>query len=246
MLTEAEIKTLGLIVLDTSGTPAPDSCYDITSYNLRLGAEFALIDGDGAPRDCSTGLRQLRIPPFGCALVSSREVVRLPMDIYGRWGLKIKPSLAGLVFQAGPQIEPGSYTRLFGLLFNLSSTERVIPFEQPMWSIDFEQIPAPIPNSSAQGSPRLNLRDYTATQWGVPQGSLQELYADYQRLQSANSTRREGLFAVLLVLVVFLASTVVPVVAALRDDGPSPAELQRRITELEQNQSLRPQPSAKP
>jgi len=227
MLTRTEIKSLALVILDDQGTAAPAEFYDETSYNLRLGAEYMLITEPGEVKDCSSGVRQLRLPPYGCALVSTRELVKLPNNIYGRWGLKIRPALSGLVFQAGPQIEPGSNTRLFGLLFNLSNSDRTIAFEQPMWSIDFERTsPSQAPNPT--GPAQKDLGQYTNSLWGVPTGSLRDLYVDNQRLQKANNTRRDAFFAVLLVAVVFLASIVVPIASTLNRD----ADLQRQIDKL--------------
>lgn len=227
MLTRTEIESLGLVILDAQGTPAPANFYDETSYNLRLGAEYMLITEPGEVKDCSSGVRQLRIPPYGCALVGTRELVKLPNNIYGRWGLKIRPALSGLVFQAGPQIEPGSHTRLFGLLFNLSNSDRTIAFEQPMWSIDFERTsPSQVPNPA--GPPQERLGQYTNSLWGVPIGSLRDLYVDNQRLQKESSSRRDAFFAIFFVVVVFLASVVVPIVSTVNND----ADLQRQIDKL--------------
>lgn len=141
MLSEDEIRTLELVKL-ADGSPAPREHYDQTSYNLRLGAEYWLIADSGKlPHvgDCSTGTRVLRIPPFACALVGTDEILDLPADVYGRWGLKIRHAMSGLIFQAGPQIEPGSRGRMFGLLFNLSSSPRELHFQTPLWSIDFSR-----------------------------------------------------------------------------------------------------------
>jgi deoxycytidine triphosphate deaminase len=211
MLQHTEIKREKLIRLP-DGNPAPDEFYDYTSYNLRLGPEFCLIQGGShgiQAGDCSTGIGMLNMPPFACALVSTEEIVRLPLDIAGRWGLKIRPAMSGLVFQAGPQIEPGSYTRLFGLLFNLSSEEKHIKYQSTMWSIDFERLKKPIEKPLRQ-QPVVAMKEYT--QHGLPFGSLNEIYASYRRLQRENSARREVAIGIFLAIVVLLSSTLLPAV----------------------------------
>jgi deoxycytidine triphosphate deaminase len=214
MLHYDEIKKEGLIRLP-DGSPAPDKFYDYTSYNLRLGGEYCLIQGGRhgiRSDDCSSGIGMLSLPPFACVLVSTEEIVKLPLDIAGRWGLKIRPAMSGLVFQAGPQIEPGSYTRLFGLLFNLSSEEKHIKHLSTMWSIDFERLRKPVRKKPLQQHPIIAMREYT--QHGLPFGSLNEIYAGYQRLQKENSARREVAIGIFLVIVVLLSSTLLPVVVS--------------------------------
>jgi hypothetical protein len=213
MLHHTEIKKERLVQLE-DGSPAPDKYYDFTSYNLRLGAEYCIIQGGSHAvdvGDCSSGIGMLSLPQFACALVSTEEIVKLPNDIAGRWGLKIRPAMSGLVFQAGPQIEPGSYTRLFGLLFNLSSEEKHIKFQSTMWSIDFERLKKPI-KKPQKARPVVAMKDYT--QQGLPFGSLNEIYASYRRLQKENSARREFAIGIILAIVVLLSGTLLPIVVS--------------------------------
>ena len=210
MLLRSEIQAEGLVALE-DGSPAPQEHYDVTSYNLRLGREFCLISGrDQHVGDCSVGTGLLRLPPFACALVSTEEVVKLPADVYGRWGLKIRPAMSGLVFQAGPQIEPGSHTRLFGLLFNLSSSEKELHYLTPMWSIDFERLPT----AAAAPGRRSTFTMNSYTDKGLPSGSLNEIYSDYRKLQRESTRRRDLNIGVVLAIVTLLAGTVLPAVVA--------------------------------
>jgi hypothetical protein len=101
----------------------------------------------------------------------------MPDGVYGRWGLRIRPALSGLIFQAGPQIAPGYQGRLFGLLFNLSSKDYVLRHKDQLWSIDFTALPGshPVPaRPSPKEQQKLKITDYAT--WQCPEGSLaQEL-----------------------------------------------------------------------
>lgn len=238
MLLRNEIVDLALIQMENGSSP-PKGCYDITSYNLRLGKEYCLISGSDHEQqigDCSKGTGILRIPPFACVLVSTKEVVKLPPDIAGRWGLKIRPAMSGLVFQAGPQIQPGSHSRLFGLLFNLSSSERSLYCGQKLWSIDFERLPKPVPVAANSGGPILRMRDYT--QDGLPTGSINEIYHEYRKLQRDVSSRRDLGVAILMAVITLLISLTVPVVVTNLVSNASnisrqQQQLQDQVTTLE-------------
>lgn len=213
MLLRDEIRDLGLVQTD-DGSPVSQINFDVTSYNLRLGKEYCLIGKDNKKQkilDCSLGTGIIRLPPFACALVSTEEVVRLPAGIAGRWGLKIRPSMSGLVFQAGPQIEPGSHSRLFGLLFNLSSTERSLHYLQSLWSIDFERLPEEVPSPLPARS-TLRMRDFT--QEGLPTGSVSEIYEGYQKLQRDIRSRRDIVMGLLITLVTVALSISIPIVVS--------------------------------
>jgi hypothetical protein len=236
VLVRSEIEQLSLVQLENGAAPPPDF-FDHTSYNLRLGSEYCLIRGSENEQqvgDCSQGIGVLKIPPFACALVSTDEIVQLPRDIYGRWGLKIRPAMSGLVFQAGPQIEPGSHGRLFGLLFNLSSSDRVVHYRTPLWSIDFERLPAPLPTPPVLPAPILRMREYT--QLGLPTGSLNEIYSDYRRLQRDIASRRELGIGVMLALVTLIASISLPLVVSKIESGRDQQQeiMEQRLQDLEQ------------
>lgn len=235
LLTKDEIKARALVKM-VDGSAPPDEFYDETHYNLRLGGEYILIEDSKAfkqlqVKDCSNGAKRLTIPPFACVLVGSDEVVDLPADVFGRWGLKIRPALSGLVFQAGPQIEPGSNTRLYGLLFNLSATSRHLTYRQKLWSIDFECLAAPVAGGGASKGP---IRDINAYLTDVPTGSLNEVFSDYRKLQRANGRSREFAIPVLLALVTVIASTALPVVVTkVADMRQSYEQLRQEVSILQ-------------
>lgn len=240
MLAQSEIESKGLIRMEDGSAP-PQENFDKTSYNLRLGAEYCLVrDGDESAdiRDLARESGVLLIPPFACVLVSTEEFICTPKDIFGRWGLKIRPAMSGLVFQAGPQIEPGSYTRLYGLLFNLSNKRQQLHLGSTLWSIDFETVSGDSSSITEPAQPtRKGMREYL--KYGVPQGSLNEIYEDYRKLQKDSSDRREIRIYVVLGLVTLALTTVIPVMSTLIPflvGQTAPAsqveELQREVLEL--------------
>jgi len=250
MLTETEIRRLKLVRVE-SGSAPPTANFDSTSYNLRLGAQYYLFAGkESTPllQDCSTGTGVLTIPPFACALVGTDELLFLPSNVYARWGLKIRPAMSGLIFQAGPQIEPGSCGRMFGLLFNLSNSEKTLHYGDPLWSVDF----ATLDGTSSRkiravnnSHPILNLSAYTSR--GVPGGSLNAIHADYLKLTKQNSARREYTFGIIFLLVTFLASIILPiVVSASAGINGQVSRLEQRVQQLESQTSAQPGLSLSP
>ena len=237
MLTKDEIKSLNIINLEDGSKP-PESSFDITSYNLRLGKNYIIIEGainskEFVPGDCSSGVGILKMPPFSCALVSSEEWVKLPSNVYGRWGLKIRPAMAGLVFQAGPQIEPSSQSRLFGLLFNLSSNEKQLPYLTPLWSIDFHRISSSKRKIVEPETFNPILDMYKYTQLGIPTGSLSEIYAEFKKLQRQVVGRREIFVTIFLTIVVLISSTMLPIIInKLTSSNQESIDLLKRQSEL--------------
>lgn len=244
MLAEAEIRRLKLVRLE-SGSAPPTKNFDSTSYNLCLGAQYYLFAGkEPTPllQDCSTGTGVLRIPPFACVLVGTDELLYLPNNVYARWGLKIRPAMSGLIFQAGPQIEPESCGRMFGLLFNLSNSEKTLSYREPLWSVDF----ATLDGTSSRGvrplnnsNPTLNLSAYTSR--GIPGGSLNAIHADYLELTRQNSAKREYTFGIILIVATVLASIILPLVVSSTVGAEGQiSRLEQRVQQLESQASATP------
>ena len=89
MLTREQIEALKII------QDADESCFNETCYDLRLGDEYVLLDGDGETRICkfsdkgANAMLGIRIAPFGCILLSTKECLRMPEGVYGRWGFDL-------------------------------------------------------------------------------------------------------------------------------------------------------------
>jgi deoxycytidine triphosphate deaminase len=107
-----QISDLGIII-----NPSMD-CWRTTTYDLRLGEDY--VDEGGNQRKLSYHNRDLIIQPHQAITISSHEEVRLPTNIAGRFDLKLKWGLSGLMLQNGTQVEPGYWGKLYTLVFNLS------------------------------------------------------------------------------------------------------------------------------
>jgi deoxycytidine triphosphate deaminase len=81
----------------------------------------------------------IRIEPFESVLISTCEKINLSEhpDIVGHFDLRIKYCLMGLILQVGPQVEPGYYGPLFGLLLNTQGNVISISHEDAMLTIEF-------------------------------------------------------------------------------------------------------------
>jgi Deoxycytidine deaminase len=168
VLTGEEIKGFGIIVLDDA-TEEDLLCYDKASYNLRLGAKYykPVINNennngeiscteeypqcpnrkyliDGKIGDCNDNNRVLVIKPYTSVVISTLEKLNLPNNVVGRFDLKIRWALQGLILQVGTQVAPGYTGRLFGLLHNLSNKDICIPMKIGILDIELSYTNRPV------------------------------------------------------------------------------------------------------
>jgi deoxycytidine triphosphate deaminase len=167
VLTGEQIKDLKIIVLDNEDD-YDKTCYDKASYNLRLGAHYYRpnINGDKESHsceldenphcphreyalknkieDCNLNNRVLIIKPYTSVVISTFETLKLPPNVVGRFDLKIRWALQGLILQVGTQVAPGYEGRLFGLLHNLSKKEICIPMKFGILDAEFSFISAKV------------------------------------------------------------------------------------------------------
>ena len=157
VLTYDEIKELNIIQLDDEQIQ-DESCFSNASYDLRIGEKYAFpsdeIDNikikeakviecphrkNDKPKiySCKKDNYVIRIPAFTSIVISSYEKVSIPDNVVGRFDLRIKWALQGLILQVGTQIEPGYSGRLFGLLHNLSNKEICIPANNRLLTVEF-------------------------------------------------------------------------------------------------------------
>ena len=131
VLTSKEIEGLKLIKNPRSDRLRP------TSYDLSLGAEYQ--DNEGKISSLGDG-QTLKIPEYGVVLVSTEEVVRTNDRTAGRFDLKIRHALRGLILQVGTQVEPQYEGPLFGLVMNLSSRPVTLIRGEDIFTIEFHTL----------------------------------------------------------------------------------------------------------
>lgn len=109
-----------------------ETSYQAASYDLRVGDSWVPTD-DGTQRgviDRFVG-QDIVVPAFGSIIVSTHEVLKLPLNVVGKFNLRIKLALKGLFVQMGTQIEPGYYGRLFAVLNNITEQDIVLKIIDP-------------------------------------------------------------------------------------------------------------------
>lgn len=111
---------------------AVEACYQTASYDLRIGDSWIPTD-DGQQKGSSERLagEKIVVPAFGSLIVSTHEVLKLPLNVVGKFNLRIKLALKGLFVQMGTQVEPGYYGRLFAVLNNITNEDIEISIKDP-------------------------------------------------------------------------------------------------------------------
>jgi dCTP deaminase len=105
------------------------------SYDMRLGEEAITSSRREMMKPAEKGL--LTISPGDFALVTTHEVISLPLTIAGHIGLRSAYAKKGLVLLSGPQIDPGFKGVLVVGLSNLSPRDIVIPYKAPFCTVEF-------------------------------------------------------------------------------------------------------------
>lgn len=128
----------GDIVIDP-GDPAQIKS---ASVDLRLGPEAFL--GSGGEILDLTKQRLLAIPPGEMAIVSVLEKIAVGPQYAGHIGLRSAHARKGLALLAGPQVDPGFKGRLHVVLVNLSPVEITIAHRDPLITLVFHDLGAPV------------------------------------------------------------------------------------------------------
>jgi dCTP deaminase len=118
-------------------------CVQPASYDLRLGNLIYLPNQPDAPLDLADHGGAYRLPPYGAAIVTTYEDLKLPSNILGRIGLKSSFARTGLVASTGPQIDPGFNGKLFVSLFNLTAAPHILKFKDTFLTIEFHTLETP-------------------------------------------------------------------------------------------------------
>lgn len=146
VLVKSQIEQLAII-----SENADTKCFKPTSYDLRLGVRYITPDRqtEDGPLEVSqlnANSPLLRIPPFGSVVVSTTETLAIPQNVIGKFNLRIRIALRGLIVQMGTQVEPGYKGPLFALLQNISSKEVILnytDYADRLFTIEFYFLSAP-------------------------------------------------------------------------------------------------------
>jgi dCTP deaminase len=111
------------------------------SYDIRLGKEVFIASEDGE-RFLGEG-ESFKISPGDYVIVTTHERLELPLNIYGRVGLKTTLSLKGLINLSGPHVDPGFKGALYLGLSNFGPRPITLRAGDPAFTIEFEELHEP-------------------------------------------------------------------------------------------------------
>jgi len=162
-----------------------ESSVQPASYDLRIGNLVYAPPAPDHPVDLSIDGGFYRLPPYGNALLTTHEDLKLPDDIAGRIGLKSGLARRGLVASTGPQIDPGFEGKLFVSVFNLTATSLVLKYLDTFLTVEFHALEKK-PEKTYQGpyqgkyAPGAEAIDPLVRLEGV---SLSQMQAQFTQLQ---------------------------------------------------------------
>jgi hypothetical protein len=79
----------------------------------------------------------LTIKPYQVAVIQTLETLNLPDFLIGRWNIRVKFAYKGLLWVGGAQVDPGFRGRLSCPIYNLSTQEVTLKYEEELAMIDF-------------------------------------------------------------------------------------------------------------
>ncbi len=120
------------------------------SYDLRIGNLVYAPPNPDQPLDLSTDGGFYRLPPYGNAVLTTHEDLKLPDDMAGHIGLKSGLARRGLFASTGPQIDPGFEGKLFVSVFNLTATSQLLKYLDTFLTVEFHGLESK-PEKTYQG-----------------------------------------------------------------------------------------------
>ncbi|MCB0263644.1 MAG: hypothetical protein KDH98_10860 [Calditrichaeota bacterium] len=127
------------------------------SYDLTLGKEYF---HNGESKEFSPTKPFLVLQPGDFAIVESNEVINLPLNIAGKFDIKVSLFCKGIILSNGPQVDPGFKGKLFCLLFNTSNDEIHLKCGIPYTTIEFNQLLSYTTPYSGKYQDKINLIHY--------------------------------------------------------------------------------------
>ena len=104
-----------------------------SSYQLALGRELHLGGQPQILRDAAP----LVLEPHQVAVVTTREILRIPRFLVARWSLRVQKIYEGLLWTGGPQVDPGWVGQLLCPIYNLSERDVELLLDDGFFTIDF-------------------------------------------------------------------------------------------------------------
>ena len=103
------------------------------SYQLTLGEDVHV----GGRTEFLDRSRPFILEPHQVAVVTTREVLRIPRFLVARWSLRVHKIYEGLLWTGGLQVDPGWVGHLFCPIYNLAERDVELYCGDAFFSIDF-------------------------------------------------------------------------------------------------------------
>jgi deoxycytidine triphosphate deaminase len=113
--------------------PFKDEHLKPAGYELTIGDEYVM---GGERKQLSKG-GEIRLPPFNVVVIQTAETMNLPRFLIARWNIRVWWAYKGLLWVGGPQVDPGWVGHLFCPLYNLSDSEVILRWGDPIALMDF-------------------------------------------------------------------------------------------------------------
>lgn len=126
IITIDDIKRLQLIRDQTQSNPVDDfinndDCYQPSCYDLRIGRQYIKFEENSLEVTKKKNNEFIEIPPFGAVILSTYEIVATPQNVVGRFNVRFKAALKGIIVQMGTQVEPNYTGYLFAIVQNITA-----------------------------------------------------------------------------------------------------------------------------
>lgn len=140
VLSGDEIKRRANEIFEPDPKPDFDTCLEPAAYNLRLGKNHLIIDGE--PFDLNHPFHEsyIALPPKQISLLSSMEKLRLAPDICARVGISFEFSRKGLQPLFGPQIDPGYNEFFYAVVYNSRADEIILNEKERVFKVEFHTV----------------------------------------------------------------------------------------------------------
>ena len=116
------------------------NCLQPATYDLRIGRYVYAPPNPDQPIDLSHDGGAYRLPPYGTAVLTTHENLKLPPNMAGRIGLKSGLARLGVLASTGPQIDPGFEGKLFVSIFNVTAVPHVLTYRDTFLTIEFHTL----------------------------------------------------------------------------------------------------------
>jgi len=123
-----------LLPSDEDGNTVEQRAANAASIDLMLGAEYFVTSGKRTGKLTASD-PVLFIPHGEFAVLTTREVVRIPTNTLGLITMRFKFKQQGLINVSGFHVDPGFYGKILYSLYNAGPSDIAIRWKEPIFTI---------------------------------------------------------------------------------------------------------------